>query len=729
MRSLAPPQGVNWEMSPQEFVSGIFTNIKDPDEFITRAPCSKWISDVIVKFHDEFNRSASLPLTRLAIIHFLSNHKEIQHLVDKQNRIVDNFASLLESGQRRQRSFVFRAVAAVSPLVRRDSLFLMKAIDCINSRDPEVVRAAGDTLRVLCQESKACCKAVLSLVQMPELLRFLPDMKHTRKLQSRAVAVFRKYMTIECPFLKRLLTKSMVFVENIGWFHNVLFDGYIKMLRELTDVEFCCFCFDLLSKYSKYLYPEQIGWLGRFTIDFLLNAPQASYDQSIPLKFLSTLKVTSAKLCEFEPNSLLCIGYWMSCLPRGGSDTGNLAVGMIERHLDTKCTKDAVSLIFANLTLFVSSLSDNWHSALVDKVIPRMSKLGFQNQVADFLLSIPMELAPMYIIDLTGVTIRSKLKAAILRLHYLADVEPNFRIEPKDGMLCGCALFQIGAYKEAANCFKLCPNNKRAECYMFLSLGLASARDKDYSNAVAHLQHTMDLFKAFLPIHDFHVMFVEGLSYYYSICFQGSLLYVSYMNITEDTGSWLMGCDELRNILFKVTNSSLLLHPNVDINSRNIVIEYTHKGVELIESFGKDRARFEELCTDNIMIPPCLLSIEIPVSVEDLRVSKQELTITQSNDRRVMLSLSGKVTNKTHLNLKIFCEVAFSFEGMLRRATSEQISEGNFELDFPLLVEDSCQLAYVVPLTITFTAETEDRAIYLIGYFTRNIEVVESQRS
>lgn len=721
----------------KEFVERYFTERgKDWDDWIKNAPNDIWISDVIREFHNAFITVRS-PIIRLAIVHFLDSHREIQKMIDKQIMIidkstargflnVDNLLTILDNEQRRQRAIVFRGVSSASGLVRRDSLALMRAVDAMNSRDPDVVRSASDMLKRLCCESKDCCKAVLKLVKMPHLLRFLPDMTHSRKLQNRAVGMFVQFMNRDCPFLRRLLKKSMDFVANIEWFHSDLFDQLIELLSGEPDIDLYCFCCDLISNYVKYLYPEQIGWLGRFAVDFLHSVALEADQQSLPLKLLMNMNVTTPRLYDIEPLSLMNVGYLIACFPRTQTaESGDLAVMHFSKFIDGKLSKDAIPLIFKSLSRFATNLSDQAHSTLVEIVIPKLARLGYQKPVADFLMTLPMELAPIYLIDLDETILRTRLKAALLRLHYLADVQWNFT--PKAEIECGIALFRIGEYDIAAKYFGLYQTSRRADVYKYLSMGMSAACSGNYSRAVTMFQHAREACNSLTFIHDFHNQYIQVLIGYYSICFQGRLLYQSYVDATNTTNSikeLLMVSDDFMNAVIDLPNSSLLLHPDIDAASRNLVLEFTERAQALVNAFGVDRAKFEELSTVVITPPECLLSVDAPISVENLAVSKTKLEITSDSERQMLLNLTGRIVNTTDLKLTISCEIDFNYEGRLHQAVTQKVAiRGDFDVPFPLLIEKCPRLSQLVKLTVTFRAETEDHSIYLIGYFYRTIQV------
>ena len=726
MKSGAPgARGRVQILSVKDFVVAYFSErAKVCEEMLRNAPSSSWIIDLLLEFHRTFVTTRS-PLIRMGIIHFLNSHKELQKLGDKQNAIVDNFVALLDQEQKRQKSMVFRGIAAVSELVRKDSLCLMQAIDAMSSGDPDVVRAAGETLKLLCRQSKFFCKSVLTFVEMPHLLRFLPDMKHSRKLQSRAVARFVENMKKDCPYLNRVLRKSMLFVENLGWFHNELFDGYVGLLSEDPDVEVYCFCCDLISQYAKYLYPEQVGWLARSAVDFLHSVQLDPEHQAMPLKLLMNMSVTSPRLYDIEPGSLMNAGYLTSCFPREpNAKSGDLAVETYNKFIDGKLSKDAVALMFKNLSYFAPSLSDHSHSTLVDSLIPKLARVvTFQGPVADFLLTLPMELAPMYIID-TPQTSIARLRAALLRLHYLADVTAN--IEPKADLECGTALFRIGEYETAAKYFGAFQSNRRADAYKYLSLGLLAAGAQQYSRAVSMFQQARDAFDSLKFVHDFHDMYTHCLLLYYSICFQGNLLYQAYVDATGMDGinEHVMGTDKFMDLLCYLPNSSFLLHPDIDEVSRRLVLEFVDRGKALVAALGTDRQQFETLSKTPVITPPCLLSTDTPIYVENITVTKSNVDITQHTEQRIMFSVTGTIINKTDLKFTVSCEVDFTYEDQLHKSTVNKIpSNGDFEIPFPLLISSGHQWSYFQKLTLTFTAQTEDKSIYLIGYYYPAVQV------
>jgi hypothetical protein len=485
-------------------------------------------------------------------------------------------------------------------------------------------------------------------------------------------------------------------------------------------------CFGSVAKVIDCLDLGQIRDISEIAIGFLLEANPAEDQKEAALGLLSRLRITDPQLVSVDVGDFNNLALLVSCFPRSGS-FGDIAVSRVRDLIDRPLNEERCALLFGTISEFVGDLSDDSHQILVDVVIHAICRRGFafQKCISSFFLSIPEHFESIYVMDFGNVSLCGDLKAASIRLHYLAQTRPTFSVDLDECFTTGCSLFSIGEYSQAIKSLSMCKGNLRADALQFLARGEDESRHQNHSAAASCFRNAMSAFQATSFQHDFHVMYCEARFCYESICFQAELFIDAGVT---DFESYVTEIDRLYELASGLlSNSSLLLYPDIDLTSREFVDKFCDQAHALIGSIQQPDA-FRDAKAADVIPPPALLQDLSPITIKALEILDPILNVAAADEeRQFMLTMTGSSVAEVDVSVKLICELAFPKEGALLSGGVQELECGcDFEMNFFVICERSLEAMHSMPLKITFQAITDAGEHYLVGHFTKCVCVNEN---
>lgn len=314
------------------------------------------------------------PLVKLMIIKFLQYTENAQYVLKFQQSYADRFVSLLPESKW-QLSLSFQAISkalptinesvrSLNPTIRSNVFFVVKAVDSLNSSDPELLESAIEVLQKVGKKIASLHFIYLQIIKMPYLLFFLPDMTQDADLLSQVIQQYdillkqfaeklskqedqltdvekdpennnfeyNFYHQNPIFFLHDVLLSIIQFVTNLKTFPQQLFSSlmelssllyqscnafeYLEIDQQATEIQASILLFEMFSQVSHYLKSTQKDFV-EFAIRFILKLPierhttedgetigHINFDKSyliLPLKHLSKLQITDARLQNVPP--------------------------------------------------------------------------------------------------------------------------------------------------------------------------------------------------------------------------------------------------------------------------------------------------------------------------------------------------------------------------------------------------------------------------------------------
>ncbi|OHT12873.1 hypothetical protein TRFO_17134 [Tritrichomonas foetus] len=718
------------------------------------------VQEIYIQLRKQFTSATLSPLRKLAIIHFFQNTQDLQKMIDPTKDFADNFVSH-KSTQRWQRAFLFKAVSALiptirpvsslNPTIRSDTLFLMKAIDNLSSSDPEVFESAKEVLQKLAQKINIFSHIYLQCIIMPYLLLFLPDMTYNSEIINQIISIYLSMLTLENPHIHETLDSIEKFVKNLKVFPQNLYSAILNFIFSFPEIRtshkkpfsYCVqiieHIFRIFENSSNFLMPYQIQNIADFAVNYILHTKKKKNSIVPPLKMLVSFLITDNRLNDTPAEDVESAAYLIAVFPRLNEENSEIAekgFNTLRDFADKPFPLHICELLLNHLGSFIPYLSEEAHSIIIEVLLPNLTSQSQKHQeaVASFLSTITIDFSPMYlelIKNITNIQICPKLKAALLSLHYLATTQPDkqfAKIAVTESYECGRSLFLIGEFSQAS---RLWVNDESAEAFRIFASGETFYHARDHSKAASEFKIAADAFKLTKFPHDFHVFYCMARHYYESICFQAELL--MEMPSIEPIATNIIDIIEFNDILFKLGNSSLLLHPEIDRASRDCIEEFIQISQRVLQSLEQSREVSKELykeATKQMIIPPpAFLSTKQPVSIQNLKITQPDIFIIPAATRQFFLELIGTVQNQSNLEFSLTCEVVITLNGIPKSVQIQDIpSEGDFSVDFPIMAEEkhNHESVHHMPVTITFTACFNDNSKYLIEYAVRYIVIHES---
>jgi tetratricopeptide (TPR) repeat protein len=576
---------------------------------------------------------------------------------------------------------------------------------------------------------------VLDSVTLPQLLPFMPEMVHTNELSQKVCQIYAQCLVSDCPCLGRVLKGIPLFLTNLKHIPEAFFDHCIRFLSSTTPQAFSDFCHNFIVC-STTLNGPQIRDIASELIQFVLNVPP-SFNKTSVLSLLSALKICDMRLYRVDVSSIHEAILLSSCFPtpvdNNPCDSGDIAVSRIAKFINPSCrlSEALCTLLFQILADFVTVLSEESHSVIIETIIPTLVKFGasYQDSIADFLKSVPIDLAAMYLLEFKEITLQPSLKAANIRLHYLSHIPPTTAVTPNDAYECGIALLTIGEYSQADVAFGQCRSNILCEAYGLAAQGLTASAAFNHSLAAAKFYQAKCAFKNANLALDFQIEYCMARYYYESVCFEIEMFSEEvseggsdgrHYRALKDYFSYL---EALNESLSELPRFSLNLHPNVDLKSRELVEEFCDVGQKLL-LVVEDAVNYDAVRNVQLFCPPAFATVKCPVYVEDLRIVNNVCEVKRPNMRMFTLELRGIVKNGVDFKMETVCEIAFSYYNEKRESAKEVVKENEeFGIDFPIIAVPGDR-SHVMEVLVTFKAFTEDGE-YLIGKFQKYVRILE----
>jgi hypothetical protein len=591
----------------------------------------------------------------------------------------------------------------------------MQAVAGLAAADAEAARAAGDALKLLCRASADHARMALSLVRMPLLLRLLPEMAHSAGLQPLVGRIYADALAGGAD-ARRVVKGVALYAARLGAFPPPLFRALRAFLGRCADPALLAFCCEALARCGRCLAPPQVRDVGLLAVDALAAQGDAPGLQRALLALLAQLKLADARLYGVRAQTFGNLALLVACFPRR-APSGDEAVRRVRDSLDLPLAEDMCQLLFSTLAEFIPHLADDSHAILVETVIPSIIRRGapYQVAVAAFFSAIPMELESIYVMDFGSVALCSQLKAASLRLHYLASVPPNILVDVSDCYDTGLALFSIGEYSQAVKSFAMCKNDIRADAYQYLARGEFESRNLNHSLAAQHFLFAKYAFQMTKFPHDFHVLYCEARFAHESILFQAEVLTDSGIS---SLAGLITDSDLLAHAAFRLRRASLAVHPAVDAISCELTTQFCDRVTAVAQAVDDG----EPILPIEIIPPPALLREDPPVVVERIEIVDPTLVLQASHATAFMVGVTGTIRCETDLPLKLKCELAFPRAGGMASGGMEDIPlNGEFEIVFHIQIE-SVENGASMQLAITVVA-WDGEVQYLVGDFRRCVGV------
>lgn len=668
-------------------------------------------------------------LDKKLIVFFFEQTKDFHEFINKQTRkqIIDNLSRVLEFGN--HDAFVYKAVTALSTLITSDSLFFMKAIEGYRSKDKEVSKAAAKLIQILCKSVQTFVPIIIEQIEIPLVFPFLPYITSTPQGLEKATEMIIANMYPSLSYFDQVLQTSIDIIKELKIVPIQMFKQFLQLLNDsFSDSDLCNSLFDTICGFVPYLLASQKKQIAETILSYVNQCSDENH-LKCPIKLLALLRITDESLVNLSVPDHETAIYLISLFPP--LNAGDQAIQILDQFLLDKFTQSEAKQMMTYLGQMSNSMSDLSHSIVIEKLIPNLLSLNYQDEIAQMLMFISdPDCAALYgqISYSELKVIKPKLKAYTIRLCYLANVKPskNINIEQVDALECAIALFQIGEYSRAATAMNLVPNNRLIEAFKVFTYGERFSFEKNRVKSSAAFQQAYNLFSLIPQTKYFQQLYSLTRYYYESVILQADLLYqVEQFGPIHDL---ILDLDELRVLLDKLPVASLLLHPEIDTVSYDMVNSFCNHARQIIQNID-DPTQFNELKEIEIIPPPAFMDQTVLIEISELQVINNNIKIEDPQMRNYYIEINGSLNQKCNLDLKYLIEVNYEFRGNKFASGLEAIENPlNYTVFIPISLDKLDDNRYhTITLLITLFAKDTKSRIYVIGQDKRFIQIEENQ--